>query len=117
MKNFIKRIITGFVLGCCFWFSFVFFPPIIFSLILFVILIMIITCEWRNFFDISTPLFWATMPFYPILPFVLLIVMNHNPMYHNLLLFLFILVSSHDTGAYIIGSLIGNHKIMPTISS
>ena len=42
--------------------------------------------------------------------------MNNNPAYHDLLFILFILVSSHDTGSYIVGSLFGKHTIHPQIS-
>jgi phosphatidate cytidylyltransferase len=56
------------------------------------------------------------MPLYPILPFILLIVMNHMPLYRHLLLPLFVIVSSLDTGSYIVGSAFGRHKIYPLIS-
>ena len=42
--------------------------------------------------------------------------MNQNPKYHDLLLELFIIVASLDTGSYIVGNLIGKHKICPRIS-
>jgi phosphatidate cytidylyltransferase len=41
---------------------------------------------------------------------------NHTSEYRVLLLYLFILAFAHDTGAYIIGSLFGKHKIWPSIS-
>ncbi|HRN78305.1 MAG TPA: phosphatidate cytidylyltransferase [Candidatus Dependentiae bacterium] len=110
-SEFIKRIATGFILGAAFWILFLYLPPIYFSYVLVIILLQIIFFEWNRLFSVSTPLFWLTLPFYPILPFALLIVMNQNPMYHDLLFILFILVSSHDTGSYIVGSLIGTHKI------
>jgi phosphatidate cytidylyltransferase len=115
-KNFFTRVITAFVLGLGFWFSFIYLPSIVFTCILLAILAAIILFEWCNFFDISTPLFWVTLPFYPVLPFALLIAMNHNPEYRDLLLFLFILVSSHDTGSYIVGKACGKNPIAPRIS-
>lgn len=116
MKTFIKRSITGFVLGLLFWLSFAYLPPFYFSLILAGILATIIIFEWTNFFNVRRLAFWLTMPLYPILPFVLLIIMNQNPLHHPLLFILFIIVSSFDTGSYIVGTFIGKHVLAPTIS-
>lgn len=107
---------TGIILGLCFWIALVYAPPFIFSCILLCILATIITVEWGNLFNIHTPSFWLIMPFYPVLPFTLLIYLNHSIHYHNLLLLLFVIVSSYDTGGYIVGSLIGKHRIAPHIS-
>jgi phosphatidate cytidylyltransferase len=116
ITTFAKRLITGFILGLLFWLSFVYLPPIFFSFVLAGILLLIIVFEWKNFFNIRHPLFWLTMPLYPILPFVLLIIMNQSPLYHPLLFILFIIVSSFDTGSYFVGSSLGFHKIAPKIS-
>ncbi len=112
----IQRIVTGLILGILFWLSFIYLPSIYFSFILLGILLQIILVEWKNLFNSKNPIFWLLMPFYPIFPFILLILMNHHPLYRKLLFILFILVSSHDTGSYIIGNLIGKHKIYPLIS-
>lgn len=112
----IKRVITGFILGAAFWLLFLYLPPVYFSLVLVGILAQIILFEWKNLFNIYSPIFWLTLPFYPILPFALLIGMNTNPAYHDLLFILFIVVSSHDTGSYMVGSLFGKHSIYPQIS-
>ena len=116
MKEFITRIITSFFLGFCFWLSYIFLPPIVFSCILFLILMIIIIYEWTKLFNMNEISYWAMLPFYPVLPFALLIIMNQSPIYHGLLLELFIVVASHDTGSYIVGNLIGRHKIWPSIS-
>src|SRR5271168_2198763 len=114
--EFITRLITGIVLGLGFWGVYFYLPPIFFSLILLLILFFIITHEWTRFFSINKPLFWLLMPPYLIIPFGLLIFLNHSPVYHELLLILFIIVFSFDTGSYIAGSLIGKHHIWQTIS-
>lgn len=114
--NFIARFVTSVVLGLGFWAIYFYFPPIFFSLILFGILLLIIIYEWTRFFPVNTPLFWLLMPPYLILPFALLIVLNHDPQYHQLLLILFILVFSFDTGSYVVGNLIGKHPIWQSIS-
>jgi len=116
INNFIQRTITGLVLGLGFWIALVYAPAFIFSGILLAILLIILITEWCNFFTITSPLFWLVMPFYPILPFALLIYLNHNPIYHHLLLVLFIIVSSLDTGSYLIGSALGYHRIWPNVS-
>lgn len=116
MKVVIKRIVTSFVLGFLFWFSFIVLPPCLFSGVLITILLQIILFEWCNFFKTNQLAFWLLTPIYPVLPFILLIVMNHIPLYRPLLLPLFVIVSSLDSGSYIIGNLIGNHKICPQIS-
>ncbi len=116
MKNVIARILTGSALGFGFFFSFLYLPSYFFSLVLFTILFLIIFFEWKNFFDMKQWTYWLLMPLYPILPFSLLIILNHSPIYRNLILVLFILVSSFDTGGYIFGSLIGRHPIAPSIS-
>jgi phosphatidate cytidylyltransferase len=112
----IKRVCTSFILGAAFWLLFLYLPPVYFSLVLLAILAQIIIFEWKNLFKIHSLLFWLVLPIYPTLPFVLLISMNNNPLYHDLLFILFILVSSHDTGSYIVGTLFGKHKISPQIS-
>jgi len=116
MNEFKKRLATSLILGSCFWFSFLYFPPKVFSFILVGILLIIIFHEWRRFFDLKNPFFWLMLPFYPILPFYLLIYMNQNPLYHSLLLELFLIVASFDTGSYIVGNLFGTRKIAPHIS-
>ncbi len=115
-KNVIQRTVTALVLGLAFWLLFIYLPPFYFSYVLVIILLQIIFFEWKNLFAYSSPLFWAVLPLYPVLPFYLLIQLNNDATYHNLLLPLFVLVSSHDTGSYIVGNLIGKRKISPTIS-
>lgn len=116
MKIMIKRIITGLVLGMLFWICFFMFHPLFFSIVLIVILLQIIFFEWVKFFKPNELAFWLLTPLYPVLPFVLLVIMNHIPLYRPLLLPLFIIVSSLDTGSYIIGNIIGKHKIYPLVS-
>jgi phosphatidate cytidylyltransferase len=114
--EFIKRFITGIFLGLGFWVVYFYLPPIFFSLILVVILLFIITYEWTRFFPRDSLFFWLLMPPYLILPFFLMIKLNHDPLYHELLLILFILVFSFDTGSYLTGTLIGKHPICRSIS-
>lgn len=116
MHTVVKRTLTGGVLGALFWFSFIHLPPVCFSIVLFTILTQIIFFEWKNFFNVYKITFWLLMPFYPILPFSLLIIMNHTPLYRSLLFILFIVVSSFDTGSYLVGNIFGRHLIAPNIT-
>lgn len=116
MKDLVKRSITAFVLGSLFWFAMIYLSALQFTFILLMILAQIIIFEWKNFFAVTNRWFWLIMPFYPILPFALLIALNHDPVYRNLLLVLFIIVSSHDTGSYLAGNFFGRHPILPSVS-
>ncbi len=116
MNEFMERLATSIILGTAFWIAFLFLPPIYFSIILMIILLVIIFFEWRQFFSITRLSYWLILPLYPILPFVLLIYLNQHPLYHNLLLELFIIVAGFDTGSYIGGTLLGKHLIVPRIS-
>lgn len=42
--------------------------------------------------------------------------MNQHDVYRNLLFIIMVVVSTFDTGAYVIGSLVGKRKIAPAIS-
>jgi len=116
MTEFVVRVITGLILGSCFWISFIYLPPIYFSCLLVGILFIIMLFEWSRLFPLHRMSFWLLWPFYPVLPFALLIYLNQHPLYHNLLLELFLIVASFDTGSYIVGKLIGKYHIAPTIS-
>ena len=115
-NEFTQRMITGLFLGIGFWAVFFYLPPICFSLVLLLILILILLFEWTQFFPINQPAFWILMPIYLLIPFYLLVMLNHNPIHRELLFLLFILVFSFDTGSYIVGTFFGKHYISKTIS-
>jgi phosphatidate cytidylyltransferase len=116
MLTIIKRIITGFILTISFLLLFIYLPPYVLSFMLGSILLYIIIFEWPHLFNPKRLPFWLLMPFYPVLPFIFLILMNQNLLYRPLLFILFVLVALYDTGSYFVGSLIGYHKIVPRIS-
>lgn len=116
MRELIIRTITGIIFGIFFWAVLVYLPPRYSSLMLLGILLQIIFFEIKKIFNFKKVSSWVLVSFYPILPFGLLIYMNHFPSYQKLLFILFIIVFSHDTGAYIVGKLIGKHKIVSSIS-
>jgi len=116
MVEFATRLVTALLLGAAFWITFAYLPPIIFSCLLLAILAVILLFEWPRFFSIKRPLFWLIIPLYPVFSFALLIYLNQHPLYRNLLLELFVLVASFDTGSYLFGKLFGKHKMVPAIS-
>lgn len=117
IKNFIQRIITGSILGTIFVLVYFKLPPVYFSAILALILCQIIIIEWRTLFDFRSAAFWLLMPWYPIMPFLFMIILNQSADYRDLLFFLIVIVSSHDTGSYIVGSSFGKRSIAKTISA
>lgn len=116
IKNAHSRFITATIIGTLFWLVFFYAPPRAFSIVLFAILSTIVFFEWKNIFPVNSKAFWVTLPFYPILPFGLLIYLNEMDLYRVLVYFLFIIVFSFDSGAYITGSLIGITPAMKRIS-
>jgi phosphatidate cytidylyltransferase len=116
MHNLVRRAITGSILGTTLWSIFFWLPPWCFSILLTLIFLEIIVGEWRHLLSFRDPLCWLFMPCYLIIPFVMLITLNHDAGYRILLTPLFIMVFSFDLGGYCIGSLFGKHKIAPHIS-
>ena len=114
MNSFLKRIISGLIFLIIFWSTFV-FAPSYFSYLLLFFLLEILIIEWKNFFKVNTLTFWVLMPIYPILPFILMILLNKS-VYRVLLLTLFILVFCFDSGSYIFGNILGKNKILPKVS-
>ena len=114
--EFLKRAITGIFLIVGFYVGFFYIPPTVSSFIIAGILGLILLFEWPRLFNINDVAYWFLMPLYPILPFVLLIALNQNPVYRMLILFTAILVFSFDFGSYAFGSLFGKHKLAPAIS-
>ncbi len=115
LNQFWQRIISGSIFLIVFW-SIFFISPIIFSILMFSILLEILIFEWKNLFKPSDKKFWLLMPIYPILPFSLIIRINLIPACRRFLLIIFILVFCFDSGSYIAGKLFGKNKIAPKIS-
>ena len=95
--------------------SLFFLPTWAFALLCLGLLIRILVWEWPRLMKPQDPLFWLIMPFYPILP-VLMIVYLQWYGYDMLNLMVITLVGAHDTGAYFIGKLTGKNPINPAIS-
>jgi phosphatidate cytidylyltransferase len=118
MTEIVKRSITSTVLGLFVWIALEYLDPIVFTLFLVGASLHILFLEWPKFFSLQKLPFWLITPFYPILPLSLLLalILSPNASYHHLLFYLFVLVSSHDTGSFMVGTTYGKHKIAPAIS-
>ncbi len=112
----IHRTVTGLVCGSFFFAVLLLLPAYVFSLLLVAIAAIILVVEWPRLCPRS--LVWASILTigYIMVPFSLLMVMNQTPLDRQPLMLLFIIVFSHDTGAYLIGSWCGKHRMAPTIS-
>lgn len=111
---FFQRLITGLIFLVIFWSAFIFLQSL-FSILIFAILAEILIFEWPKLFNPKDYKFWLIMPFYPILSFVLLYLLNVSG-HRSLLAIMFILVFCFDSGAYFAGKLFGKHKLCPKIS-
>jgi phosphatidate cytidylyltransferase len=116
MNEFFKRFVTASILGALFWCVFFYLPYQAFSLVLLTILLFIVLFEWKNLFHMNNFWFWFIMPWYPILPFILMMYMNSQPCYRQLIYYMFVIVFAFDGTAYLTGKLLGHTKIIPKIS-
>src|SRR5437762_13710201 len=116
LNNFLQRCATSVVLGAILISSFFWLAPIYSSLILIAIWALIMIFEWPQLFSGTHGFLKAVAILYPTLPFVLLILLNHDLCYRQLLPILFTIVFSFDTGSYVFGKLFGNHQLWPKIS-
>lgn len=108
LADFLPRLITSIVLATLFIVLYLYFPLGL-SCMFAVALVIILLCEWPHI-----GVWWVT-PWYPVLPCLLLIMLNQSP-YRSLLIFIFVLSAVFDSAGYFIGSTIGRHKIAPVIS-
>jgi len=117
MKELTKRGITSTLLGLFTWISLDYLSPIVFFSFLVLVLLEVLACEWPRFCK-NSPLFWLITPLYPVLPFTLLLMLSihPDPAYQQLLFIMFVLVSGHDTGSFMVGTTYGKHRMAPTIS-
>ncbi|MGC2311000.1 MAG: CDP-archaeol synthase [Candidatus Babeliaceae bacterium] len=114
MNEFFKRIVTAIFLALGFGVIYSQLPVWVLSCCLGLILLYILVFEWPRLAD-KSPVLWLLTPLYPILPFVLCILLNQSNQ-RVLLIVLLLIICSHDAGAYVAGKLWGKHKIIPRVS-
>ena len=100
-KNSRLRIVTAIALMVTIVVSLGYCPPVIFS-ILTLVMMSIMTLELKNMVK-DLNIFLFIVPFYPIIPCLILIYFNQTPEYKELLYYLFTIVFSFDTASYIAG--------------
>lgn len=110
---FIQRTLTSSILVALFFLLY-HLPAHIFSLLLATILIYIMRYEWPRLCPYSGYSGFLITLLYPIAPFVLMIYMNEQ--YRTPCMQMFMIVASFDAGAYIIGSFLGTHPLLPRVS-
>ena len=114
MSNFLLRTVTAFFLVVLLGILSI-VPSIFSSLIIAALLMIVLVTEWPKIAR-NHRLLWWLVPVYPILPFIMLIVLNESSAYRPLLGLAIILSAVHDTGSYVAGNLFGRHLIAPHVS-
>jgi phosphatidate cytidylyltransferase len=112
MHNALMRLCTGALLVAALAYL-IYLPAWVTTLLIAAILLLILTTEWPR---LAHGWLWLLTPIYPVLPFVLAILLNQSNEYRFLLILLVICVATHDTGAYVAGKLFGKNKLCPAIS-
>jgi phosphatidate cytidylyltransferase len=115
MNKTVLRAITGSFFAAAIFGTLYMLPPIYFSLLFLLMLLIILFNEWPQIGKNNVAL-WLLVPFYPAIPFALLIYMNHITEGRALLPLIFISAFCNDTGAYVIGKLFGKHPLLQSIS-
>lgn len=115
LKDLFLRVATAIPLLIFFILLIFYFPFWAFPALMALALIYILLFEWPKLFYYKHWLFWILMPFYPILP-ILLIMALHIEKVPIMTIFLFSSVCINDMAAYFAGNLFGKHKIWPKIS-
>ncbi|MBM3893163.1 phosphatidate cytidylyltransferase [Candidatus Dependentiae bacterium] len=113
----IKRSLTGLVLIVSFGGAYL-HSSLLFIAALLILLCITLCWEWPQLVDLHKPSRLALTLVYPILPFVILMWLTYQ-FYSTdfyLPIFPFLTAWAADTGGYIVGKLIGFHKMCPTIS-
>lgn len=111
VRNFLIRLRTALIYGALLISSF-YLGPIYFSGLVVAGLIYILVFEFPKLTK-NNHLIWLLVPVYPVLPAILIILLNQDLNYRNLLIFLFIFTSVFDTGAYLVGRKFGKYKLSP----
>lgn len=115
--EFFKRLLTSIALIVCFGGAY-FHSVAMFSLLMFIMLILILIFEWPKLVNFDSPFAWMGTVFYPILPVLSLIFLNYRFHEADILvpMYPFLVAWTADTFGYFVGKICGVHKIYPMIS-
>ena len=109
MSGLLLRCATAVIYGAALVYTFFYLPPLYFTLLLASLLGIILVHEYPKIAQRDRRWWWL-VPLYPILPVLCLIALNHSP-HRVLLIYLFVLMSLFDTGAYVVGRWCGRTKL------
>lgn len=112
LQQLLKRTFTAIILLLCL-IGCLYAPIYLVSCIIGFLGLAILVTEWPK---LVSGYWWLLTPFYPVLPFVLAILINQDPGRRYTLLLLVLCVCAHDTGAYLVGNLVGKNLLAPSIS-
>jgi phosphatidate cytidylyltransferase len=117
LTELIKRSITGIILVISVGGAYL-HSTALFVVALTALMHITLITEWPKLVDLNKPSRLLFSIFYPIVPFISLIVLTlrYRDADFYLPLLPFILAWSADTGGYVVGKLIGYHKMCPGIS-
>ena len=115
MTELTQRIVTGVTLITLVIGTLFLCPPWVFAIVVAAFLVICLFYEWPMLVKNKGFFFLLLTPFYPVLPFLLIIIMQLTG-YELINILLFALVGAFDTGAYMIGKKWGFHKIWASIS-
>jgi phosphatidate cytidylyltransferase len=110
----IRRIITWLIIASIGYALFFLLSARITTLLLLFCLLEILVVEWPRL--CTRWYITALTPLYIIAPFIIMMYMNEIPVLREWLFLLLMSVCANDTGAYLIGSLLGKHTLAPRIS-
>lgn len=115
--EFFKRLLTSLAIIFCFGGAYL-HSVAMFSLLMFIILVLILFFEWPKLVNFDSPYLWIATIFYPIFPVLSLIFLNYRFHKIDLLvpLYPFLVAWTADTFGYFAGKIWGVHKIYPKIS-
>lgn len=99
-----KRVLTGFGLWLLVMITLFFCPSWVFATVVGIFLVLILFTEWPSLVGKKKSVFWLLTPFYPVLPFALIIIMQVTG-YELVNILLFSTVAVFDTGSYLVGKL------------
>jgi phosphatidate cytidylyltransferase len=115
--EFFKRLATGIVLVLCFFGSYV-HSSILYECLIGAVLLLILLFEWHKLVAHRGIFHRLISLTYPIMPAAILVWLAsaYYTSDYYLPLYPIIIAWSSDTGGYLIGKMLGYHKICPTIS-
>ena len=115
-QELVQRSVTAIFLIFVGLYIFFVLPAWCFSLLMFLTASYTVAIEMPHVIPYKGLNYWLLIAFYPLLPFLLIIVLNQDVHYRMLVFLAFITACSNDMGAYFAGKLCGRHKIFPAIS-